>query len=207
MADFNKFYPVLTATEGPMGADPRDKTPARFPSKYIMQTGPFKGYPVHTVKGITYQTFIANAKKVGLPATTDAFINLTYEQGRKFYKTLFWDVDNMDKINRQGVAEILVDSKIGSLAKFRFVVREMQKFMKQIGVPVKYTGKLDAQTIAAINYVPPIYGNSKYESWLINVLSNKRLEFFKKLSNFNVYGKGWTARVEAARERGFSYIA
>jgi lysozyme family protein len=207
MADFNKFYPILTLTEGPMGADPRDVTPARFPSKYIMQTGQFKGYPVHTVKGITYQTFIANAKKVGLPATTEAFIGLTYEQGRKFYKTLFWDVDNMDKINRQGVAEILVDSKIGSIAKFRYVVREMQKFMKQIGVPVKYTGKLDAQTIAAINYVPPIYGNAKYEQWLINFLSDKRLEFFKKLKNWNVYGKGWTSRVEAARTRGFANIA
>jgi len=207
MADFNKFYPILTMTEGPMGADPRDTSAARFPSKYVMQTGPFKGYRVHTVKGITYQTFVANAKKVGLPPTTEAFINLTYEQGKKFYKTLFWDVDNMDKINRQGVAEILVDAKIGSLAKFRFVVKEMQKFMKQIGVPVRYTGKLDAQTIAAINYIPPVYGNSKYEYWLINRLSDKRLEFFRKLKNFNVYGKGWTARVEAARQRGVAYIA
>lgn len=207
MADFNKYYPILQKTEGAMGADPRDRSAAKFPSKYIMQTGEFKGYPVHTVRGITYQTFVANAKKVGLPPTTEAFINLTYEQAKRFYKLLFWDVDNMDKINRQGVAEILVDAKIGSLANFRFIVKELQKFMKRLGVPVKYTGKLDAQTINAINYIPPVYGNSKYEYWLIHYLSDKRLEFFKSLSNFNVYGKGWTNRVEAARERGVSYIA
>jgi len=188
-------------------ADPRDKTPARYPSKYIMTTGEFKGYPVHTNRGITYQTFVANASKVGLKPTTDAFINLTYEQAKKFYKLLFWDVINLDKINRQGVAEILAEAKVGSLVGFNWLVRELQKFMKSIGVRVAYTGRLDAQTINAINYIPPVYGNSKYEYWLVEHLSKRRLDYLRSLSNFSTFGNGWTTRVNTTKDRAISYIA
>lgn len=207
MADFNKYYPHLSSSEGGYSADPKDKSAAAYPSKYKMTTGQWKGYPVHTNKGITFRTFTANAKKVGLQPTTEAFINLTYEQAKRFYKLLFWDAIRGDEIKRQGVAEILAEAFIGSLVGGKQMVKDLQSFMRTIKIPVKYTGKIDTQTIQAINYTPPVYGDSKYEYWLIGAMTDARLRYLRSLPVFASFGNTWTRRVNSTKERAESYVA
>lgn len=207
MADFSKYYPILANHEGGYSADPKDKSAAAYPSSYVMTTGAYKGYRVHTNRGITFRTFVANAKKVGLQPTTQVFINLTYEQAKLFYKILFWDSHKLDLIRSQGVAELIAEAFVGSTLGGNQMVKDIQKYLKSMDIPVKYTGKLDAQTIAALNSVPANITSSKFEQGLINFMTGARLKFLQSLKVYPTYANTWNRRVVANKERALSYIA
>ena len=202
MADFNKYYPFLASSEGGLSADPNDKSAAAYPSHYVMTTGKWKGYKVHTNRGVTYRTFIANAKAVGLKPDTPTFINLSYEQAKKFYKVLFWDDVYGDLIKSQAVAEILAEAGVGSVLGLKRMIKDLQLGLKQLSVQVNYTGKIDKQTLTALNSI-----NSTTEQNLIKYLTQARLNFLKSLKVWNTYATTWSRRVASTYDRASSYVA
>jgi len=203
MADFSKYIQFLAKVEGGMSADPRDTNPAKTPSNYVMQTGQFKGYKVHTNRGITFGTYKANASKVGLKPTTEAFINLTYQQAYSFYKKLFWDTRYLDAIISQGVAEQIIEAFVGSLVGGNKFIKDLQITLKTLNYPVKYTGKFDTQTISYLNLA---LKKTDTEKFIIREMTRKRLEYLKTLSNFKTYGKGWSIRLANTETRGLTYV-
>jgi lysozyme family protein len=203
MADFNKYIQFLAKVEGGLSADPRDTNPAKTPSSYVMQTGQFKGYKVHTNRGITFGTYRANASKVGLKPTTDAFINLTYQQAYTFYKKLFWDTKFLDVIISQGIAEQIAEAFVGSLVGGNKFIKDLQLTLKALTYPVKYTGKFDSQTINNLNNALKKVDTEKF---LIREMTRKRLEYLKSLSNFKTYGRGWSTRLASTESRGLLYL-
>lgn len=203
MADFSKYIQFLAKVEGGMSADPRDTNPAKNPSSYVMQTGQFKGYKVHTNRGITFNTFRANASKIGLKPTTDAFINLTYQQSYMFYKKLFWDTKVLDNIISQGVAEQICEAFVGGLVGGNKFIKDLQITLKDLRYPVKYTGKFDSQTINNLNNA---LKKTDTEKFMIRELTRKRLAYLKSLSNYNVYGNGWSTRLANTETRGLTYV-
>lgn len=203
MADFSKYIQFLAKVEGGISADPRDKNPAKTPSNYVMQTGTWKGYKVHTNRGITFGTYKANASKVGLKPTTEAFMALTYQQAYTFYKKLFWDTKFLDLIISQGVAELICEAFVGSLVGGNKFIKDLQVTLKELKFPVKYTGKFDTQTINNLNIA---LKKTDTEKFLIREMSRKRLAYLKSLSNFNVYGKGWATRLANTETRGLTYV-
>lgn len=202
MADFSKYYPFLASSEGGLSADPKDKSAASYPSNYVMATGQYKGYRVHTNRGITYRTFVANAKKVGLKPDTNTFINLSYEQAKKFYKVLFWDDVYGDLIKSQGIAEILAEAGVGSLLGLKRMIKDLQIGLKQLGLSVNYTGKIDKQTLSVLNSI-----NSSQEQSLIKYLTDARINFLKSLKVWNTYATTWSRRVAQTYNRASTYVA
>ena len=203
MADFSKYIQFLAKVEGGMSADPRDTNPAKTPSNYVMQTGQFKGYKVHTNRGITFGTYKANASKVGMQPTTDAFINLTYQQAYTFYKKLFWDTKFLDVVLSQGVAEQIIEAFVGSLVGGNKFIKDLQITLKALNYPVKYTGKFDSQTINNLNSA---LKKTDTEKFIIREMTRKRLAYMQSLSGWKTYGKGWGTRVAATETRGLTYV-
>jgi len=204
MADYKLLLNHIAKWEGTMGADPRD-TCGDDPSDYIMPTGKYKGYKVHTVKGICFMTWKANAAKLGFDPSTNGFIKMTSEQWAKVIKKIFWDGRNLDKVNSQKIAELIFEATWGSgFGGSTSLVAFMQKLVGVVG-----DGNIGPLTIAALNKYTqtPVKENDLYKQ-----MYDFRLRWLQALAKSNpvrygVYLNGWTNRMNALFERAKTMVA
>ena len=110
MADYKNQIGFIKKWEGGLSNDPRDINPASHPAPcvYMGQTG------WHTNKGITYQTFESNAKKLGYAASCENFFQMPDHIWVKIYKVSFWDKFLLDGYHSQAIADLIVSLAWGS---------------------------------------------------------------------------------------------
>lgn len=105
MADFKRIIPLIKVKEGGLSKDPKDNA-ARRPVP--------DGSGNHTNKGITWGTFVDNAKALGYQPTTALFYQMPDNVWERIFKRLYWDAINGDNINSLGVAFAMTDFAFNS---------------------------------------------------------------------------------------------
>jgi lysozyme family protein len=194
------FLQHVAKFEGGLSADPRDNAES-FSSNYLMKSGKFKGLPVHTNKGVTYQTWVTYARKKGFTPTGDNFVAMTKAQWFDIAKTLYWDYSWCDRIDSQGVAEILFEARWGG--GFATMMGDLQRYLNLKGAkPTLVVDRaIGKNSVAAINEFTKNVNNEKD---LIRYLTDKRLEYLKTLGDWSWAGNGWTNRVKRMLDRGLA---
>ena len=91
MADYKKLIPFILKWEGGFSNDPVDRGGA-------------------TMRGITFNTFVAYRKAKGKPQPTVTDLkNISDQEWNDLFKSMFWDRWSADNIKSQKLANILVD--------------------------------------------------------------------------------------------------
>lgn len=200
MADYKIILDHIAKFEGGLSADPRD-TCSKQPSDYVMPSGTYKGYKVHTNKGICYITWKGNAESLGYDSSSNGFIKMTKTQWSQIVKKIFWDKLNLDNVNSQKIAELIFEATWASgFGGSKSLIQYMQTQLN-----VDSVGVIGAKTIEALNLVIEI-------DLLYLKLWNYRLDWYKKLAASNpvAYGtflKGWTNRMNALLVRAKSLVS
>jgi len=105
-------------------------------------------YPKGDAK-YTLARWINNSAKVA----TEPVIDLV----SKFYKQNFWDVNKLDQINDQQIANTVYDFGVNSGTP------RAAKFLQQ-ALGLEQDGKIGPKTLAAVNSIPPKITHNKYNS-------------------------------------------
>lgn len=110
---------------------------------------------------------------------------LTPDTVKDFYKRLYWDRIRGDELP-SGVDYAAFDFAVNS-GPFK-----VSKCLQEIaGVPIDgIIGPVSIQAIQAC-----------HDMEVVETLSDMRLDFLKKLPTFDVFGKGWTNRVETVKAK------
>lgn len=133
-----------------------------------------------TNSGVTLATF----KRLGCDKDGDKDIDLDdlrlmdYDDWKRILQQGYWGKALADRINSQSVANMIVDWMFTSGG----AAKQVQK-----AVGATPDGVFGNKTIAAINALPP------YQLWVR--LKQLRLAYYKSLSSWKTFGRGWTNRV------------
>lgn len=200
MADFRKLVEHTLTWEGGLSADPRDTGALRYGHSGKYADKNFPNNPVHTSKGIIWGTYKEYKAKKKQTLNADEFIAMPKALWLDIYKTLFWDSISGDYIKSQAIAEILMEARwIGGNKMFNALVRKLQEY---IGAPVDGTwGKITLDKLNAFTTSKP------RQTKLVDVLLEANLNYYKSLSNWATYGRGWTNRINALKDRAYDTIA
>lgn len=194
MANYLLVIPSLLEYEGGLSKDPHDNA-----SAYPVPDG--SGY--HTNKGVTWQTFTSLASQLGYSATPALFYEMPKEIWGKIFKKGYWDKILGDKINSQGLANILVNGAYLGTYGLKNQVKAIQEFLKQNGFNVAVDGWIGTQTISAINsYATTADRTAK----LLSIAREAQLNYLSKLDDWWKYKDGWTNRFNDLYNNGISLI-
>ena len=193
MANHLLLVPHIYAREGGLSKNSTD--PA---SKWPVPDG--SGY--HTNKGITWLTFTSNVQKLGLPLDLQLWYKMPEYVWQRFFKQLYWNKIQGDKINSQAIAEMFADGTfIGGGHK---QVRAVQTFLNTKGYKLDTDGVVGPMTLEAINKYTA--GGKAYEKQLLDIAFNAQMAHFQSLSTWGTFGKGWAARFESLYNQGLQYL-
>lgn len=135
-----------------------------------------------TNKGITQRVYDAYRKNRGLK--TQSVKLITASEVTQIYQTNYWRLMRGDSLP-DGVDYAVFDFAVNS-----GVGRAIEFLQKLIGVtPDRVIGDMTIQAVLAA------CKDDKCIKLIID-LCQKRIDFLKTLSTFDVFGKGWTSRVE-----------
>lgn len=139
-----------------------------------------------TNKGVTIGTF---RQYFGKCQTVEDLKNITDAQWFYIFKQGFWDRWKADRIVSQSIANLVVDwvYNSGSLG--------ITKVQSLLGV--KVDGIVGDKTLAAINSKDPLT--------TFNQIHEARDKFYRGLSGFSRYGKGWLNRNNAIQFGSLRY--
>lgn len=176
--------------EGGYSSDPTDTARTVATSKLL------NGHPIHTNKGITYDTWLKTASALGHPKTEQAFLNMTSSQWGKIMKKFYWDYVLGDDIQSQAIAEILTEIVWGSgPGGVKPNVILMQKFLKEKGYdPKGIDGKIGKNTVNALNKYIYDKGASG-EKQIVDLIWKNRSNQLKGYPSAKDHLKGWMNRM------------
>jgi lysozyme family protein len=140
-----------------------------------------------TMKGVTLKTF----RSYYPGATRDDLRNITDAQLERIYRKGYWDAVRGDDLPA-GLDLVAFDAAVNS------GVSRGAKWLQQ-ALSVTADGKIGPQTIAAAKAAEPIS--------VIDTALMRRMAFLRGLKTFDVFGKGWTRRVEAVRGAAKAMVA
>lgn len=180
----SKLKPFITKWEGGLSRDPND-TASSYPApwEYQGKTG------WHTNKGITYKTFVGNAKRIGYAASKENFFNMPDELWLKILKEAYVKAFPIEKIaHLPRVQAVIITWAWGSgvsgaetrLARFQ---RE-EMGIKDANITPEEIVKNFRNKITPVNEL----------EWF-NKLCDRRLSDFQKMPTWNAHGRGWTRRL------------
>ena len=164
--NWNKAFDLVMESEGGFSDDPRDK------GNWMPD-----GRPGYTNLGVTMATWEWYVER---QSSIDEMRSLTYADVEPLYKRLFWDRCWCDKMP-SGLDYLLFDFSVNA-----GVGQAVMLLQKIVGTTVD--GGMGPITYAATVTHDPID--------LIDKSSDAKEKFYRGLDNFNVYGKGWLARVD-----------
>jgi lysozyme family protein len=132
-----------------------------------------------TMKGITLATYRSWKHNPSLTATdlkqiTDAEVSAIYKQN-------YWDANSCDSF-KPGVDLMVFDMDVNAGNG-----RSAKLLQATVGAGVD--GAIGPKTIALVNSFDPVK--------VINGLADHQLVFYKSLSTWQYFGKGWTNRIHA----------
>ncbi|WP_299134556.1 glycosyl hydrolase 108 family protein [uncultured Tenacibaculum sp.] len=174
MASYDLFIPSLELAEGGYQKLVKDK--GNYNSLHeLVGTN-------HGVSAKFYETII------GRPPTEEDMRSLTKIEAHVLFKNEFWDKVRADEIKSQAVAEVIADHAIN--ANPRVTVRIVQRSLnKYFGKNLAVDGVVGYKTIEAINSVN--------QTKLFEKIAQERIAYYKRLRDFQYFGKSWTGRVYA----------
>ena len=126
----------------------------------------------------------------GGPSDEEEMRGLTVEKVTPLYKKRFWDAARCDDLPN-GVDYLVFDFAVNA-----GVVRSAKTLQNVAGVTGD--GVIGPLSIAAVNSMKP--------EVFINEFSDNRATFYKALSTFPTFGKGWLRRVEESRATALSML-
>lgn len=178
MADYKNLIPFIKLAEGGLSSAKTDNA-----KKFSAPCGKGKnGYLYHTNKGIKYQTFVNNAKKLNYAASCDNFLKMPDWLWEKIYKQAYWDQIKGDEIKNQAIANTFVEWTWGGRKSLSLFFKEAYKQdLKNIDQIVDFVNDLDK-----IGKTPELF----------EALYNYRNDYFVSLNQpANI--KGWINRLNS----------
>lgn len=175
--NWDKSFELMLGSEGGFSDDPRDNG-NKLPD----------GRVGSTMLGVTQYNW---EHWTGHQVTHEQMKKLTPADVKPFYKKKFWDVCRCDDLP-SGIDYLVFDFAVnagcGGSAK-----------LLQTVVGVTPDGGIGPITLAAVNTIA--------ENELVEKFSQAKEDFYRGLSNFNVYGVGWLNRVAAVKQKATSMVA
>jgi lysozyme family protein len=188
---FSAAFKILLSYEGGYGADPRDSgnwTSGKCGVGECLGTN----YGVDTASYAGTVAKMPPALRASLPA---AVRDLTVDQAGQIYKSRYWDVCRCDELPAP-LALVVFDGAVNSGPG-----RSIQWLQGAVGAAVD--GGFGPNTLAAVNVAVATHGAVSVAAAILNT----RLSFLEGLPTFEVYGRGWTNRVNDLRARIGSFPA
>jgi len=183
MANYKNLIPFIRLKEGGLSSAQTDNA-KKNPSPCGKGNN---GYSYHTNKGVTWLTFISNAKVLGYEPSCSNFIKMPNSIWELIYKKIYWDSILGDKIMNQAIANTFVEWAWGSgvsgaLSDLKdFFKKAYNVEFKSIQEIVDFSNKLNQQ-----GKTPELFES----------LYNYRIGDFKKLNQpANI--KGWLNRLSS----------
>jgi len=174
--NWDKSFELMLGSEGGFSDDPRDNG-NKLPD----------GRVGSTMLGVTQYNW---EHWTGHQVTHEQMKKLTPADVKPFYKKKFWDVCRCDDLP-SGIDYLVFDFAVnagcGGSAK-----------LLQTVVGVTPDGGIGPITLAAVNAIA--------ENELVEKFSQAKEDFYRGLSNFNVYGVGWLNRVAAVKQKATSMV-
>lgn len=202
MANYKHIIPFVRKWEGGL-SDSKHDTASKNPSPCTYQGR--KGW--HTNKGVTWQTFSGNAKKLGYNATCSNFLTMPDYIWNKIFKMSYWDKLLLDEVKSQSIADIILSfawgSGVGSINGSRGAKPLLRRFLKQkYNITIKSTQEL-IDAINKLSTTKKCKGKSvSCEKKLLDELIDYRRKFFISLNQPHNL-KGWLNRLDDFKE--FAY--
>lgn len=139
----------------------------------------------HTNKGVTIGTFAQLAPSLlGIPGTLDNLKKLTDQQHLVILK-YYWDKANGDKYSNPVIAAYATELAWGSgQGGAKKIVRNAAAAM---GKTLSSASTITSADVATINTIPA--------EQFFDALTTARFNFYKSLSTWSVFGKGWSNRI------------
>lgn len=165
---FDRIFDLLIKNEGSYSDHPRD-------------TGG------KTIYGITSRDYPDDYKKI-----YEAFKNKDYNKAKlfakEFYKNNFWN-ELYDKIIDGSLAYKLFDLSV-NIGK-KTAIKMLQKTINAFEYKIEVDGIFGNKTLEAVNY----FYNNKQSDELYKAYIERAKKYYKMLKTFDVFGKGWLARL------------
>ncbi|MBL7812911.1 MAG: hypothetical protein JNL57_11855 [Bacteroidetes bacterium] len=181
MADIKKVnFDYIKRWEGGLSKDKRDSA-----SKMPVPDG--TGY--HTNIGITWQTFVANAKLVGYTATPKLFYDMPKDIWLGIYQKGYWAMVKGDEIQSQAIAELMADWAWGSGPGT--ATGYLQALLKKNGLLQPVTQYFGPVTLGNLH----TFIKNAGEKAAFEAIYQERVRFLKSIPSFKVYGVGWMNRM------------
>jgi lysozyme family protein len=117
---------------------------------------------------------------------------LTPEKVEPLYKKKYWDAVRGDEIENGGVAYLLFDFAVNA-----GVGRSIKTLQTAVGVTPD--GGFGPMTMAAVQAVDPVE--------LIERFSQAKENFYRSLTTFATFGKGWLNRVADVKVKASAMLA
>lgn len=190
MASVSNIRPFIQKWEGGLSRNTTD-TASKNPAPWM-----YKGVNGwHTNKGVTYKTFVSFAPKLGYAITPDNFFGMPDAIWDAIFKNGYWDAWYLDKMNSQAIADLIADFSWGSGANGSF--QSIRKYL----LTKAYTVNSRLEAVEALNKLSFLN-----ETEIFNELVAWRESFFKSLSTFGTFGKGWLNRLNDLQKFGLETI-
>lgn len=189
MADFKKMIPFIFHFAAGVPVTDLNK-----PLEWQFQLAKSKGWSNdpddpggETMVDVTLGAYKTYCKGKGLPTPDgNALRNITFSQWQGILKKMYWDKMGADNIISQGIANICVD---WLWASGTGKIKNIQKILG-----VKQDGIVGPKTLAAINGANP--------TTLFAKLYTARANFYRSLTTYWKYGRGWMRRLDAINGDG-----
>jgi lysozyme family protein len=193
MVDYQDLVPFIKKWEGGLTGDPRDTSAAANPAP--CGNDPRYNRPYHTNKGVTWATYRST-----IPGANCAeFLEMPDAVFGQIWKKHYWDKVGGNYYSNQAVANAYASWAWGS--GVAGANRQMEKFlMERYGYSLTQVSQLQ-QRIIILNQL-----SADDMKGLFDNLVDFRLKFFQSLPNWNVYGNGWTRRLNAWKVHNYKYI-
>lgn len=182
MADYTNIVSFIKSKEGGLSSAQTDTA-----KKNSSPCGNKNGYPIHTNKGVTWETFSSNAN-LGYTASCSNFLAMPDNIWGLIYKKSYWDAIKGDQIKNQAIANSFVEMAWGSgvngatkLLK-QFFKENYNKTFNNVGQMVAFVNDLDRK-----GQTPELFEK------LYDFRANKYASFSTASSNL----KGWMNRLNA----------
>jgi lysozyme family protein len=141
--------------------------------------------------GITAKTYAAFHGRDPATVTEQEIRELTREQAIEIYRTNYWNAGRCDSLP-PGIDLSVFD--FGVNAGMRTSVGLLQAI-----AGVEQDGSIGPITLAAVGACDP--------PTIIRQFSDRRLDYYRSMPDFDAFGRGWTARVMAIRDASLRMVA
>ncbi len=141
-----------------------------------------------TNMGITHKT-LAAWRKVD-KCSRDEVRTLHIDEAREIYRAHYWNALNCDLLP-EGVDLVTFDFGVNA------GVGRASRMLQEV-VSVEQDGQIGPITVGAVQRVDA--------DFIVNKFSDKRLEYYQSLENWNTFGRGWSRRTSETRETALEML-